>query len=946
MRRPCFNILLIIAIVLASLLSCDAPSSSDGIDADALIVWQGSFSSAPADPEPGWAYYDTSDGASYIFLQGEWRLLAQDGLDINWLGELSSAPSDPSRNDAYFNTTDGNSYIYDGQEWDYLARRGADGAAGSDGASGILKWYGDRDSAISDPVDGDAYHNTIDRCSYIFYSGSWHVLSEDGYGLTWIGVFDSAPSGPHTLNDVYFNLADKTTYIWNGTIWEKFLESSGSGYINVPIEWKGNLSSAPSDPEVGWVYYNTSLGCTYIYDGAVWEQIAKDGYSPEGFLIQWQGTLSNAPSNPEQGWAYYNSNTNCAYLYDGNRWNLMVQGSTGGSGSVIPAEQTEIEILVDGKVPVNYSSINIGNLEYGYTQPLTSTIEVRNIGDNDLVFQMAPSVTSYSNGFTADYSLFPSRIAPDESAIMTVTYAPPKDHSYNPSYPIGFVNLNTYASNAIVPDGYTGSLMLYATSEGPAATLSLAGTGGLSASCNVGIAYNQLPSSLTIADMSARSGKNYFQLTAMNSNQNGSIVRNISFTGADASCFDYIGIDQVTVTSQVAHFSFTPDTIREYECEIEFDVDYRGETIHMSAPLTIDVTSVTSSFFNDGIAYFDGGEGDGADYLDVMFEGSDGYRYIVGRAYEAVSDSSEDDLVIIRLDKDDEISETYAFDEYKAYEDGFMRSDGKIVLFSSSFWDVFDLESRTIEKAEMDDNQRFLGISNGNIIYIDEGNRYDDNDIEYYLYVYNENRVLNYSIIVERDSIDKILDVSIGPFSEYSECLVASGYGYDLMGDNSGMDATGIWFPLIDDSPIQSSGHITAWDNGHSDDEQATSILLNDGDIFLSIYQEDDISGWISGYTIKRIDGIDGTESNLRIGDVPKADLYAYDGNIYVDCNDFIAKLDFNDASYDIIAARPSRMARRGSLLFSDGCVYMGGYGSALVAPFSNSDWYIIKTAL
>ena len=938
MRRSYFNIFLIVAFLLVSFVSCSAPSSSDVLDADALIIWKGSFSTAPVNPEPGWAYYDTSDRASYVYLQGEWRLLAQDGLDINWLGELSSAPSDPTRNDAYFNTTDGNSYIYDGQEWDYLARRGADGDAGNDGASGILKWYGDRDSAISDPVDGDAYHNTIDRRSYIYYSGEWHVLSEDGSGLTWIGVFGSEPSGPHALNDIYFNYTDQTTYIWNGTIWEKFIESSGSGYINVPIEWKGNLSSAPSDPEVGWVYYNTSLGCTYIYDGAVWEQIAKDGedgYSPEGFLIQWQGTFSYAPSDPEPGWAYYNSNSNCAYVYDGNRWNLMAQGGTSGSGSVIPAEQTEIEILVDDKVPVNYSLINIGHLEYGYTESLISEIEVRNIGDVDLVFQMAPSVTSYSDGFSADYSSFPSRIAPGESGIISITYAPPKEHSYNPAYAIGFVNLNTYASNAILPDGYLGSLILYATSEGPAATLSLTGTGGLSATCSIGSAYNQLSDSLVIQDMTAWEGENYFQLTAVNNDQNGSIIRNMAFSGNDARLFEFIGIDRVTVSNQIAYFSFTPDSVREYECTIEFDIEFQGETVHMSVPLSIDVSSISSSFFNDGVAYYDGGEGDGSDFLDVMFEGTDGYRYLVGRAYEVISDSSFNDLIIIKLDKDDEIAETYAFDEYKEYDDGFIRSDGKVVLLSDSYWDVLDLESRTVKENKMDSSKQFLNISDNNIIFRDGLS----------LYVYDENRNLKYSTVLPESYIDEVLYAATGVFHG-TESMISVGYIDNPLDGYTNNDVSIIASVATEDPEIWESGRLPLLENVIPDNDRATSSLIYDGNIYISVYQEDDVSGWISGYTIYMVDSSGEVLKSIRIGNVSKADLYAYEGDIYIDCNEFIAKLDFSNGGYDIIASRPAKMTRQGPLLFSDGNVYMGGYGSALVAPFSRDDWYIVRTAL
>lgn len=44
----------------------------------------------------------------------------------------------------------------------------------------------------------------------------------------------------------------------------------------VPV-WKGSLESAPSDPQIGWAYYNTALGQSFIYDGQNWQIMAQNG---------------------------------------------------------------------------------------------------------------------------------------------------------------------------------------------------------------------------------------------------------------------------------------------------------------------------------------------------------------------------------------------------------------------------------------------------------------------------------------------------------------------------------------------------------------------------------------------------------------------------------------------------------------------------------------------
>lgn len=52
-------------------------------------------------------------------------------------GELASAPVSPQTNWAYYNTTDGKSYIYNGAAWEILAKDGAIGQQGSQGEQGI-----------------------------------------------------------------------------------------------------------------------------------------------------------------------------------------------------------------------------------------------------------------------------------------------------------------------------------------------------------------------------------------------------------------------------------------------------------------------------------------------------------------------------------------------------------------------------------------------------------------------------------------------------------------------------------------------------------------------------------------------------------------------------------------------------------------------------------------
>jgi len=118
----------------------DGADGGDGIS----IVWLGEYSSAPSGASVNNAYYNTADGNSYIYNGSIWDLLAAagsdgadgatgatgaagaDGISIIWRGELGVAPSSPEMNWAYYNTTDGISYIYDGSQWNILAHDGVD----------------------------------------------------------------------------------------------------------------------------------------------------------------------------------------------------------------------------------------------------------------------------------------------------------------------------------------------------------------------------------------------------------------------------------------------------------------------------------------------------------------------------------------------------------------------------------------------------------------------------------------------------------------------------------------------------------------------------------------------------------------------------------------------------------------------------------------------------
>ena len=340
------------------LLAAKGDKGETGKDG-ASINWRGSFasSSSVASPKHLDVYYNTTDGCSYIYINSSWQKLSskgdkgntgesgQDGASVNWRGSFtsSSSISNPKYLDAYYNTTDGCSYIYANNVWQKLSSKGDKGDTGETGAS--IKWRGNFASAasISSPKQLDAYYNTTDGCSYIYISNSWQMLSskgakgekgdtgDDGTSINWRGSYSSASSiyNPQKL-DAYYNTTDGCSYIYNGSQWQILAAKGGQGDS---IRWRGSYSSSSliSSPKNLDAYYNTSDGCAYIYSETSWILLARCGADgatgSESGGIRWRGSYSKSTEvpSPKALDAYFNTTDGCSYIYNGSQWKLLAQ---------------------------------------------------------------------------------------------------------------------------------------------------------------------------------------------------------------------------------------------------------------------------------------------------------------------------------------------------------------------------------------------------------------------------------------------------------------------------------------------------------------------------------------------------------------------------------------------------------------------------------------------
>jgi hypothetical protein len=286
-------------------------------------VWQGSFETAPANPELGWAYYNTKLGQSFIYNGMSWQLMTengkdgkdgkdgkngvdgkdgQNGLGLVWKGELASAPSDAQTNWAYYNSSEKKSFIYDGTSWLVLAKDGAQGEKGADGQNGTngtnngtsagFVWKGELEANPSEPQTNWAYYNKTDKKAYIYDGAKWSILAQDG---------KDGQNG---------NDGQPGTNGAPGTI----------------IVWKGESATAPENPQVGWTYYNTAEKKSYMYANSAWQQIAQDGKDAEPAAEQVFAFTVNAEGKKvafSSGNLQYNTANGGSYQFAAHQWDYI-----------------------------------------------------------------------------------------------------------------------------------------------------------------------------------------------------------------------------------------------------------------------------------------------------------------------------------------------------------------------------------------------------------------------------------------------------------------------------------------------------------------------------------------------------------------------------------------------------------------------------------------------
>lgn len=383
----------------------DGADGAEGV-AGTSIIWKGDFSSAPSNPQNGWAYKNTTDKKSYVYQDGQWYQMTIDGIDgkngkdglsIVWKGDLQTPPSNPQTNWAYRDTNNGRVYIWNGTAWALMVvdgSDGADGAAGSDGLS-VFITYNDSTSQPSVPTGNGTtggWHTNATSTA-IWMSQKVAASASDGAWGTPIKIKgdkgddgekgDKGDKGDQGVQGIQGCIIRSSEWKTGVTYRNDESLTSGTRYIDIVAKKNTSPSSL-----YGWDMYmckstHTSSSSNGPGNTTYWTAVNEMAPIFTSLII-----AKNASIDFVQG--------NELIIKDSN--NNVVAGLTGGSSK--EAGTTPVRIWAGGNVPGNapFRVDQNGNLvatKANITGTITATGGV--IGPFSIASGMLSSKTLYEN---------------------------------------------------------------------------------------------------------------------------------------------------------------------------------------------------------------------------------------------------------------------------------------------------------------------------------------------------------------------------------------------------------------------------------------------------------------------------------------------------------------------------------------------------------------------
>lgn len=347
---------------------------TDGKDGTSLI-FMGEFSSAPANPQNGYWYRNTTDKKCYVYQDGAWYVMTEDGKNgLDGEGSISADLDDEMQSVAC--SLDGTvvsglpitttfSMFYGTTELplDSLSVGSITGVtATADRSTGIVKVTAIT-AAVADviriPITGRVTYKGSQYERTLHLSINKVKPGENG---------ENGTDGTNGQNAVIYSLQPSTNIIkrdadGNSDVSKiscRVMKTDGTSTVvsSLPVGYSmdyiidsGNATSYTPDKQISvsgitekiqFRLYNETSGVVLIDRETI--AVVSDGKKgldgingedgKDGLSITWKGDLSSAPANPQKNWAYRNTSNGIVYIYNGTAWELMVaDGQDGTDGT-------------------------------------------------------------------------------------------------------------------------------------------------------------------------------------------------------------------------------------------------------------------------------------------------------------------------------------------------------------------------------------------------------------------------------------------------------------------------------------------------------------------------------------------------------------------------------------------------------------------------------------
>lgn len=209
---------------------------------------------------------DTANDVIYIRSNGEW-VESSGGASVT---VSDTAPADPEVGDLWYNSTSGATYVYYDSAW---VEVGAS-TTYADGAEGYVQYYSGGVIAGASAHYWDADNerlgiNTTSPSHEIDVVGTVRATNIIGSSGVTTLTTDGAPTGSATEGTIAVDTTNDVLYIYSNGTW---VESSGGASVTVS-------DSAPTGAEEGDLWYKSDVGTTLVYYDGTWVEITGSGSS-------------------------------------------------------------------------------------------------------------------------------------------------------------------------------------------------------------------------------------------------------------------------------------------------------------------------------------------------------------------------------------------------------------------------------------------------------------------------------------------------------------------------------------------------------------------------------------------------------------------------------------------------------------------------------------------